>query len=368
MNKKDIPSIFIPLGTVDKSRLRVLKPDEKTPKAEGTSWFASDGRYLREDGVECEAFFELPEQFCFGVNPVYPMNTPDEDKIPENMTGLQICYPITSSDTMDDPTKEEQYCKEIFDALFDVTWEKLEEECDSSIEEDDRRVPEVTYSSYVSSSVGGKIRKTRAIKPPYNYPMKKDDKNPKKKIPDTSKYQRSYIKLLTQGQGRDMKCNTPVYGPGDKKVSAFKFLETRGKSTPVLKWEGVYWGAHGNSPYGTSIRLRVSEMNYVPQQKGANNRRMLGPNTAPEEEDDSDDEYQQNKQTGSNTSLLSNDSDEEFPNPEGDEEVDILSKGKNPEPEPKPKKPTLTTEERKKLAEERKKLAKERAEARKKQK
>jgi len=368
MEKEEVPEIYIPLGTCKKERCRILDPvTHSFSKGDSeVEWCTSEGRYINDDGVECEAYFEMPEQFCFGTNVCYPMGTSKEDKLPENMTGLQICYPITSMKTIESPTKIELAGQYIFDCLNDVTWDKLVEQCDDSIEAEDRKVPAPTFSSYVTATRGTSVKRSDAVKPPYGYPMVDAKQGKKKKVEDRSKPQRAYIKLITKGNGRNLRCITSVYGPGDRKVSPLKYIDVRGKVTPVMKWDGVFWGAHGQkAPYGASVRLRVAEMNYSPQTDGGPRRRMLGPNTSvPEEDDNSDDEGEhvnepkhegveqdegfENPEENSEDpmKLLGQDSDHEEEHEKEEEEI--------PPPSP-PKKKAISSEKRKELLAKKKK-------------
>jgi hypothetical protein len=323
MEKDDVLEIYIPIGTCDKTRLVVKDPITHSFKKGNTDveWCTSEGRYIDDNGNECEAYFELPEQFSFGINGCYPMGTEKEDQDEDNISGLQVCYPITNMKTMENPTKSEQAAQYIFDCLAEVTWDKLVEQCDPEIDGDERKVPMPTYNSYLGATRGSSVNKSAAVKPPYAYPMA-IVKGQKKKVEDRSKPQRAYIKLVTKGTGRSLRCITQIYGPGDKKVSPFKYIEVRGKLVPVMKWDGVFWGSHGQkSSCGASVRLRVSEMNFTPTTEGGPKRRMLGPNTAiPEEDDDSDDEEEDRKNLG-------NEKDEGFVNPMGDDDsMDILGK------------------------------------------
>lgn len=291
MSTEDSPEVFIPLGTIDKSKIVIHDPITNVfTKNKGGSeieWCTSKAMYLNDDGVECEPYFELSEQFCFGMNGVYPMSTADEDKRIENMTGMQICYPLTSMTTIDNPVEKEKQTKEVFDTIYECSWDNMVEQCNPDIESEERKVPPPSYNSYIAATSGKTLRKNEAFKPPYSFPLVKSKENSKKKVEDRSKPQRAYIKLMTKGEGRKMKFHTHLYGPGDKKESPFKYIDKKGKVTPVMKWEGIYWGAHGVKPYGASIQLRISEMNYTPLTDGGPKRRMLGRNTAPIPEDES---------------------------------------------------------------------------------
>ena len=371
MNREEVPEIFVPLGECKKERLRVLDPVTHT-FTKGDSeieWCTSEGRYVNDEGVECEVYFELPEQFSFGTNASYPIGTSKEDKILDNMTGIQICYPITSMKTIENPTKTELAGKQIFDFLEEVTWDKMENLCDPQIDPEDRIIPRPAYNSYVAAVGGKTIRKSEAVKPPYGFPMVPIKGQKNKKEEDRSKPQRAYIKLITKGEGRNLRCMTSVYGPGDRKVSALKYIDVKGKMTPVIKWEGVFWGSHGQkAPYGASVRLRVSEMNFSPASDGGPRRRMLGRNTTPIEEDISDEENETPVQETQGT-----EQDEDFTRPdEGEDLTGMLGKEEPakeeeelpkeeeelPKEEPKKKKAPMSSARRKELL-EKKKRAKE---------
>nr|QBK86317.1 MAG: protein of unknown function DUF2738 [Marseillevirus LCMAC102] len=286
-------SIFIPLHPTEKdpkfdpSRLRVLKPTlnsfikGKTP----VEWYTSQGCYINDEGEECELFFELPEQYSFGVNMTYKLDIKEDDKCFDTKTGLQICYPLTGMKTIESPTTDEQYAKSVLNAIWNVTVEALKIECKKS--KRDQTVPGPTYNAYNTAKNDDDWEE--AVKKLYSYPLS-TPKGGGKKTEDRSKPERCYIKLVTKGEGRRLLSITTAYAPGDKKVSALKYLDVRGFITPVVKWDGVYWGAHGSKSYGASARLRITEFNFKPESNGGSQQRMLSPNTAiAVEEYDSDD-------------------------------------------------------------------------------
>ncbi len=289
MDTEEVKDIFVPIGTFDKTRLRILDPVAHS-FMKGNSeveWTTSEGRYINDDGEECELYFDLPEQFCFGINAVYGVGTETEDKTLENAKGLQICYSLTGMKTIENPTKDEKYAISVLKALWEASWDKMQAECERS---DDLLVPNPTYNSFLAAQK--RKDPELAVKPIFAYPQKPDPKNPKKKVEDRTKPQRAYIKLLTKGEGRKMRCQTQIYGPGDKQdKTGLKYIDVRGRIHPLFKWEGVFWGSHGQkAPYGASVRLRVAQMNFTPQPDEIPKRRMLSPNAAPAVEDDGSDD------------------------------------------------------------------------------
>jgi hypothetical protein len=290
--KQDIPEFFVPLGAFDKSRL-VQKPAVASTFKKGESDVescTSEILYLDDDGNECIPIFEFPEGFTYGVNFVTPFGTKKEDICLEIAEGYQICYSLTSRDTIEKPTKNEKYAINILQTLNDVAWDMLVEEC--SKDEDDVVVPPAAYNSYLGATKGGKENRSYAIKPLLSHPQKEVEvKGKKRKVDDRSKPLRSYFKFLTFGKGEEMSCRTLIYGPGDKKVSPQRYLDKWGNAHPCLILQGIYWGPHGpKSTHGGSVRLRVNDMNFVPQKESAPVKRRLPANLAPAEEFESGDE------------------------------------------------------------------------------
>src|SRR5687768_10854177 len=61
--------------------------------------------YLDAKGQEKDLYFVAPTQECWGITPKYKWR---EDRTDENIEGLQVSYPVTSKDTVKNPTDEEQ--------------------------------------------------------------------------------------------------------------------------------------------------------------------------------------------------------------------------------------------------------------------
>jgi len=287
--------VFIPYGTFDKSKLTLATP--KTTKSKvGNSTCNSQYFYEDDDGEKISnIYIEFPSKKLFGISPTYPYGLDVKKQCPEEINGFQISYPLTSLETIESPTEEEQYIIDIFDAAYELAWEMLVEEC----EKDKPAVPSIAYNSFQGArDRKGNYNKVKAIKPIYEHPNKpiekgQDEHHPREK--DYTKPKRVYIKLNTFGKGFDgpnkLKCFTKISGPGNKPVIVSRFggisnYEAKLCEThPVIQLSRVFWGAHGTSPCGGSVNIRVSEMNITPVSKEGGNR-FLAPNTAPEEDED----------------------------------------------------------------------------------
>lgn len=303
--------IFVPLGEFDPARLEVGPPVTHTFKKgdQNISWTTSPGFYLNEDGEKCVPYFELPEAYCFGVNEKYPIGTSKDDQTPENISGYQVCYPLTSLATIENPSDDEKYARTLLTSLRESIWEAMQRECE--LDDEERTVPAPTYNSYLGATKGKRINPDYAIKPIYSFPMVQEGK---RKVEDRSKPERIYIPLITSGSGRKLRNHTRIHGPGDKKLNVRQCVNVSGRCHPVVRWDGAFWGPHCQKTYGGSTRLKLSEMNFTPRTAGTSTRRMLNPNTAPpQEEDFSDDEDSSfhDPRGGKRSSRSDDESDEE---------------------------------------------------------
>jgi len=264
MNRRVDKEIFVAIGEFDSSKVVIEEPTSFQVKGkENISVTQSDIFYLNDKNEKCTFYLGAEEQTCFGVNRMYDMQKKVE--IPENIVGYQICYPMTSMKTIDEPTENEKYMIETFDALRNLAIEEARKEsvldalpdaCKSLL-----RIPE------------------EGVKPIYAPKKQPDPLNPKKKKDDLTKPKRAYIKLISKGGDRVI---TSFYGPGDVKESPLKYLDQRGKIKPCFKVDSIYWGAHASSAYGASVKLLIAEANYTPLgDDGVPKKRYLGKNTAP---------------------------------------------------------------------------------------
>lgn len=270
----------------------------------------SSGYYLDDNGKKCALFFAGGKQECgFGVGVNYPMGTKDEDQTPDKIQGYQISYSGTSMATMNEPTDDEAYTLGVFDGLYKKSLAHIrdvyEREEDRKMNDEDAEplIPAVSYNSIMAVEKSGGKKKNwgNALKRPFAHPKKTDPKNPKRKIEDPEKPLRAYFKIISKGKGEDCIPQTKFYGPGDIPHSATKYIGVRGEIIPLFKWDGVYWGQHGNtSPVGASMTFKLAEAVYTPTAGGGGlaSRRMLRKNLTPVvENDDTDDSFSHHTDT-----------------------------------------------------------------------
>jgi hypothetical protein len=259
----------------------------------------SKGYYLDDNGEKRILFFSGPKQTTFGPSYKHVFGTPKEKEGPENVEGMQISYPLTSMKTVEEPTAEEAAFKNLLDAIWKLSIEKMGEEVlrprpqkgSKGVPGQTLVVPPPTVNSYkgaINQDDESLSDFTQAIKVLYSYPKKKDEKTQKTIDEfDTTKPQRAYFPLITKGKGLKMKVHTKFYGPGDKTEHPSKYIGAKIALVPAFVWEGSYWGSCGpTSPCGGTIRIKLAEANVIPAvESGVPMHRMLARNEAPAEDD-----------------------------------------------------------------------------------
>lgn len=231
---------------------RVKFKDAITQKFKtGTESTQSDSYYEQEDGTKAGIYLRLPAQITFGVGYKYEMTfKPEKGKLyPEEAKGLQINYPITSLNTIATPTKEEKECRDCLNKLWQLAVDQ------GAIESNKANpvIPSPSQASYIMAKQKNNFKDF--IKYPFQAP-KLSDKGPR---PDSM-----YINLITYGKGLTLKNNTKFYDAEGNLLDFNELINIRGKIEPCIKFEGIYWGAHGKNPHGGSLRFRLVEANFYP--------------------------------------------------------------------------------------------------------
>jgi hypothetical protein len=284
---KEITIFANDLAKVNVKNLILDNPVTNKSK-DGYEWITSGGHYRdNKTGERYDDFlFELPPQQVWGISGQWDPKIAEPDRTLDNIKGLQICYPLTSVETMKEPTPQEAALKKF---LKEVLWQKG---WDSMCEFDDKNLIDGPAGSACTSALKKK-NPEYAMKPVFAYPLVQSKTPGQKKTADTSKPERMYIELVTFGEGEKLRCLTPIFGPGDKKMHWMKYLSTSSKPIVgighfICRWKGAYWGSHGSSTHGGSIKLEIVEMNFTPKsQTTLSYKRMLPANDAVEEKDDS---------------------------------------------------------------------------------
>ncbi len=268
------------------------------------AWSGADIKYVRdEDDINSERrtlipiIMGFPPQYTYGISGVWPLGTKDDTKTFKSAVGYQLRYPLTSRDTVAEPTREEKAVKFVLDKLRSLACESFERDMKNGC-----KIPSACKGLWGLALNTGNLEEV--VKPLYDMQKSTDDSG--KKFPDPTKQLVSYIKLRYYHNQDDKTttCHTPIYGPGDVKVNVEKYFSiygdgkrVSGMAEPAIRIEGLYYGAHGDSVRAVSVRLRVIDLNYTPS-SAASDMRFLGPNNAPKEDEynsDSESEHEEEK-------------------------------------------------------------------------
>lgn len=251
----------------DIDRLIVKPPEDKsftTKDKRSIMLITSDVVYLDEDGTECNFYFTAPTQKCYGVNYKYKYQAPME---PQYIEGLQATYPVTSNETVDNPTEEEQAFDEMMMAMHQKFVDSVKEHSDSDL------IPEKAL---------GCISNKKYVKLPYDW--KKTPVDPKRpsgrKMPDTSRPKTFYVDILTNQNAKTKKLSvqTPFYGPGDEEVPAEALVSKPGEYTFGFGIQKLNYAAQGSADYAAKAKFFVAECTVIPSAMGTKklpNKRLL---------------------------------------------------------------------------------------------
>ena len=287
--------------TIDWSKILIEKPTTSSFTKEGSTISTCTSLvYYVEKGKKYKVLFEIAPQEILGIFENFVMSKP---KIQENLNGYQITYPLNSFHTIECPEKEEVETKNRFDFLHKASVDAIIKFCEeenakeNSHDADQLQKPENVRTEYTSSLPGptrsqytqaaNRKRPALAVKALYELAKVKDEKSGQK-ITDPSKSKVAYLKLMTKGLGDKLEVNTDIYGPNNKLMPATAFVwntgdgkTKKGLAHPVILWDRIYFGQHGNTPCGASNKIFVAEMNYTPSE-GSSIRipRCLGPNNS----------------------------------------------------------------------------------------
>ena len=222
-------------------------------------WYGSSVSYIHDDDEidDPEArllpiYIAAPKQFAYGINGTWKFDVKREHQTMKNIDGYQIKYTMTSSETVKNPEPVEAALIAFFEKLREKSADACEFECTQT--GDNLIVTRNIRAAYGLAVTDGDI--FTIVKPLFAYQNSKDDSG--KSFVDKTKPLVTYVKLLAfrDKKTKILKCKTDIYGPCDRLSPVEKYLGmfpdkiVTGDLEPLIKVEGLYWGAHGpESPY-----------------------------------------------------------------------------------------------------------------------
>jgi hypothetical protein len=269
-NNRVTKSYLIKQGTFDEANLVIDKPEQHNFKNATT--ITSKIYYKDENGDLCIPFVEGDEVYTFGVNAKYPFDTAKDEQTPDKIIGYHVYIAMTTLDTVANPTQNELYTMAWVDALTNKTKEMSQ---DPSVLEE---LPKGVQKLLVPNKDG----EIDGVKPLFAYPKMPDptDARGQRQIFDESKPKRSYIRLIYNSKTK--KVNTVFFDEQGDEVNPLQYTDVKGYIKPIYRFDEVYWGTHGTTEFGASIKVSILQADYRPETtKSVPKERLLGQKNAP---------------------------------------------------------------------------------------
>lgn len=280
-----LPKCHIKLGQVIKKDRLVWQPphnDSYTIPGKNNDQpilvTRSSYHYLNDDGVECELYFSVPENFCYGVGLNYGdlpqgvvKGTEDSKKY---ISGAQVALQMTSTKTVAKPTKDEA----AFMKNMDIVHESAVEHGYAEADNEETILPTTVTGAFAQAK---RLKKPElALRKFYSHP--KDPKGPKDKEgkptrEDKTKPPRMYVDLMTKGKGLLMKVETPFYLPGNVKKNPLGYINKWGNITPIIVLRGMNFAG---KKIAANVKFDMYEANYVVVETSKHTERLIEANTA----------------------------------------------------------------------------------------
>lgn len=257
----------------DLENIAIDEPETQTfgKGAQKISVTSSKGYYLDENEKKRELYIVLPPQQCFGFSLTHDLKIADSDRTNENANGVQICYPMTSMKTVAEPFTSEQNTMTTLTDLWNKSVEHGRVEAKKKGEM--CKLPRSAVNSFKAVEDDDY---TEAIKFPFA-PATTEG------TIDATKPKRWYIKLLASNKdSKKLTISTNVYY-GDDTINVLDYLNSRGIIEPCVRWNGIYWGAHGSKGYGGSLQFKVVEANFTPIESKPPTGRFIRPSRGTDE-------------------------------------------------------------------------------------
>lgn len=206
---------------------------------------------------------------CIGVYPTYEQG---EARTPENITGYQVIVPLTTKETVKNPTDSEQANIDFFQTLPDKLAEFMNDNKEL-VPDSYQDVPDNKMRSRINNIVSRK-KVTKVVKVKAKGSGKVAERTQKVEDPETA----LTLFLPLQYIRSTKKFRTHIYGPGNREVEPLKYHKKPGKIQMVIQMQHIHYGKNA------SFKMRLMEANYKPS-KFAPQRRRLAANDAPAESD-----------------------------------------------------------------------------------
>lgn len=341
-----------------KESLVIEDPKKLTSKSK-ISWIKSDGYVIitnPETGKTSEKtlFISRPKS-SIRFNPIHDSKVGSNDYY--SLNGASVRSPIENVDEEDivKMNYKQKYYYDVLNCIWEKTWDLYNELVDGK----NKILPNVSKNALLGARNDDDPE--MALKPLVTYTKK--NIAPKEEEPewvnDETKPRKTDFRLECYGTGEELKCVTIIKDQNNENINIYSIVPLNqddrekhkgkgvGEGLTVEKFDGLFWGPHGTSSRGCSIRMKINDIRFKPVE--ISTQSLLDDDVNPL--DSSSDDEDENEGRSS-----------DFANPLDEEEDDFRDKEEEDEEERERK----ILEKKKKIEAKKKALAKKRTSSKKK--
>lgn len=260
-----------------------------------SEWYYKDPK----TGAQKLFYFFGPDATCFAPSFQYPLADDDkkakpkgkgkgktneegddeDQKDPSARKGIQIGYPLTTLNTAEEPTDLEAAFMRFLDRLRARGVKIAVAETKKKGSKIHKGAKGIIMGACApddeEDEEEAEARRLSCVKPIYT-PSRRDDSG-KVKPPAW------YVPLVTSGKGEELKCSTKFYDPSDDPHSArphnpLEYTKDKGEGSsrgelgyPLFLLKESYWGPHGDTPAGMSMKCFLVQADWTEVEAGASN-------------------------------------------------------------------------------------------------
>jgi len=254
----------------------IIEDPKKQQSKSGISWIKSDAYIIvvsPETGKKSKRtlFISRPKS-KISFNPIHEQQIGTNDFY--SLKGAKVRSPIESVDEDGNiyMNYKQKYYYDILTNIWDKTWELYNELVDRKCKD----LPSVSKNALLGARSDEDPE--LALKPLISYTNKNiagKGETPEW-VPDLSKPRKTDFQLVCYGVGDKMNCVTIIKNQNNENLSPYSIIplnqEDRennkgkglGEGLTVEKFDGLFWGAHGISSRGCSIRMKVDDIRFKP--------------------------------------------------------------------------------------------------------
>lgn len=254
----------------------IIEDPKKQVSKSGIGWVKSDGYVIitnPETGKETKrTLFITRPKSNISFNPIHDQQIGSNNFY--SLKGAKVRSPIESIDEDENifMTHKQKYYYDVLNTIWEKTWDLYND----LVDEKCKNLPSVSKNALLGARNDDDPE--LALKPLISYVNKNiagKGEDPEW-IPDTSKPRKTDFQIVCYGIGDDLNCITTIKDQHNENLSLYSIVPLNqddreknkgkglGEGLTVEKFDGLFWGAHGTSSRGCSIRMKIDDIRFKP--------------------------------------------------------------------------------------------------------